>query len=579
MKDLSRMLKHRQWEVVPFLLIALVIPVAVLHIPVAFSGEMSDFLAASGVYDDYFHLTKGLILYLATTMLFILFLAKPQRPVPREFLPFIPYSILVLLSVCFSGYKLSAVFGVLDHYEGALTQWCYVLILIFSFTFFTGEDEILLILKLVLSASVVVALIGVLQFSGVEFIGRILPGYSSQNGLTDISRDAPGISSTIGNSNYTGTYGAILLPLSVTLVLLEKSRLKKWLSLLFYFGAAFFLMVGSLSRASYFASVASCFLMVVFLGKSLKKQFKWVLAALSYAVLIFLAMNTVSEGRLMSELDALNPFASESAETGKLIFRNIQLKENAAVIETNKWVLTVRNAEEGFLFEDGSGNFLPTAYDQESGSITLAGKPYEGICAFVGQQEDMKWIYLGIEGKDLDLVYTGGRMMVAGYNGMLTDVFPAEAFAPIKNEAFASGRGYIWSRSIPLLKGAVLWGYGPDVFPFIFPQNDIVGKLNYGAIWAIIGKPHSWYLQVALGSGVLSLVCLAVFFGWYIMKTIKVFRRERSNEERKLAAFGILLSVFAFLTAGIFNDSVVSVSPIFWMITGFGVRLLLPEGN
>jgi len=39
-------------------------------------------------------------------------------------------------------------------------------------------------------------------------------------------------------------------------------------------------------------------------------------------------------------------------------------------------------------------------------------------------------------------------------------------------------RGYIWSRSLPLLRNTILVGYGPDTFAMNFPQHDIAGKVK-----------------------------------------------------------------------------------------------------
>ncbi|WP_252891633.1 hypothetical protein [Thermoclostridium stercorarium] len=36
---------------------------------------------------------------------------------------------------------------------------------------------------------------------------------------------------------------------------------------------------------------------------------------------------------------------------------------------------------------------------------------------------------------------------------------------------------------------------------------------------------------------------------------------------------GILVSVMAYLISGLFNDSMVAVSPLFWMLLGFGISL------
>lgn len=259
------------------------------------------------------------------------------------------------------------------------------------------------------------------------------------------------------------------------------------------------------------------------------------------------------------------------------MFDEIKLDVDTAMIQTNKWVLTVQNDEDGFRFIDKAGKPISAVYDELNKNLQLVGKPYENIRAWVQQKEALKWILLDMEGKDIELVHTGQKMMVVGFNGALTNIQPVETFPLITNEAFASGRGYIWSRTIPLLKKAILWGYGPDTFPFIFPQNDIVGKLNYGAIWAVVGKPHNWYLQVALGSGVVSLICLMAYFILYGIATIKRYWGKNEEEHKTLIAYGILLSVIGYFAAGLFNDSVVSVSPILWMLSGFGMRLLQPR--
>lgn len=48
------------------------------------------------------------------------------------------------------------------------------------------------------------------------------------------------------------------------------------------------------------------------------------------------------------------------------------------------------------------------------------------------------------------------------------------------HERSLSGRGYIWGRTIPLLKKFLLWGSGPDTFTVKFPQTDYVMKVNTG---------------------------------------------------------------------------------------------------
>lgn len=566
-------------DMIPFFLIAFVIPFITLRIPVVYHSEMRSLIPTANGYDDYFYLIKAWVLYVAAAMFFTAFFIKKAESLPRMFNLFVPYIGLIILSVCFSGKFVTSVFGLADHYEGALTQTCYVLVLIFSYCFADNENRILTVVKFILWGAVAVALIGLLQLAGNPLIGSLIPSETPQYTSFQAKPDISGITSTIGNSNYTGTYAAILVPLSVMLVLREKNILRKTIALIIYFGSAVFLLFGSLSRAGYISFLSVCLLMAVCFRKTLKKQLMWVLIAWVYTVIIFIAMNAAMGGILWKEVKNLTPFTSEPAGRDKLIFQDIRLDENTAIIETNRYVLTVRNSENGFLLQDAEGNSIPSVFDEEGQSLMLTEQPYKNIYAWQQQKDDLHWILLQIDGKDIEFVHTGESMKVVGFNSVLTDIIPVEAFTGIKNEAFASGRGYIWSRSIPLLKKAVLWGYGPDTFPFIFPQNDFVGKLNYGSIWVIIGKPHNWYLQVALGSGVLSLLCLLAFFGCLAVKIIRVFIRKEQGE-RTLMAFAFLSCLVGFLAAGVFNDSVVSVSPILWMLCGFGVRLTqCTEGN
>ncbi len=82
-------------------------------------------------------------------------------------------------------------------------------------------------------------------------------------------------------------------------------------------------------------------------------------------------------------------------------------------------------------------------------------------------------------------------------------------------ERMLSNRGYIWSRSLPLLKNTLFIGTGADVYPFNFPQTDIVGKVNaFGYYDIIVDKPHNMYLQTAIQFGIIFTMGLVslIFF-------------------------------------------------------------------
>jgi hypothetical protein len=137
------------------------------------------------------------------------------------------------------------------------------------------------------------------------------------------------------------------------------------------------------------------------------------------------------------------------------------------------------------------------------------------------------------------------------------------------NESLFTYRGYIWSRTIPLLKDHVLLGAGPDSFVFEFPQYEHVTKWNIGQpTYLLYDKPHDWYLQMGVNTGVLSLLAVLAMGLLLLIQSIKKFMLDGKED---IAAITLVAMVYAYATAGIFNDSVITVAPIFWMVFGLAI--------
>ena len=138
----------------------------------------------------------------------------------------------------------------------------------------------------------------------------------------------------------------------------------------------------------------------------------------------------------------------------------------------------------------------------------------------------------------------------------------------------ASNRGYIWGHTIPLLKSNLVIGSGPDNFPLIFPQNDFLAKANISMdVNTVVDKPHNLYLQIATNTGVLSLLSLLTLWGIYIISSLKLYSNITFDSLDKYIGGSALISIIGYLTAGMFNDSVNSIAPIFWILLGLGVSI------
>jgi O-antigen ligase len=144
-----------------------------------------------------------------------------------------------------------------------------------------------------------------------------------------------------------------------------------------------------------------------------------------------------------------------------------------------------------------------------------------------------------------------------------------------------SGRGYIWIRSLQMAGKTVLLGRGPDTFALYFPNDDPY-KSFYGQPDTFIDKPHNMYLQTWLNLGGLAALAFLVMLGLHTYQTIKVLRQSRAVDDRFVLALGLFTGWLAYLVAGFFYDSAVSVAPVFWIIFGLSMavnRMLLGQTN
>ena len=85
---------------------------------------------------------------------------------------------------------------------------------------------------------------------------------------------------------------------------------------------------------------------------------------------------------------------------------------------------------------------------------------------------------IGADGKTWDLVKKDNKLLYYNPQGRLDKLRKVDSIGFENNYDFATRRGYIWSRTFPMLKSTALIGVGADNFVYEFPNNDYVGKVN-----------------------------------------------------------------------------------------------------
>ena len=180
------------------------------------------------------------------------------------------------------------------------------------------------------------------------------------------------------------------------------------------------------------------------------------------------------------------------------------------------------------------------------------------------------------KGLSYELLYSEGRFYTKDHRGSYTPVEEAKRFKLLDGyEKKGSNRGYIWSRSIPLLWRRPLLGWGQDNYVLAFPQDDFFGKgLFYGNRGMLVDKPHNYFLQIGINNGIPYLLITLVLFGIYFIKgMISGIKREFDGRSY------IFTATIAYMITLLFNDSVVSVAPVFWCIFSMGVILIGGRGR
>jgi hypothetical protein len=144
-----------------------------------------------------------------------------------------------------------------------------------------------------------------------------------------------------------------------------------------------------------------------------------------------------------------------------------------------------------------------------------------------------------------------------------------------QRESMGSGRLYIWSRSIPLLKDTLLIGNGADTYALVFPQTDYIGKFkgfgDYKKLSeTIVDKPHNLYLQYGINIGMVFLIIYLAINFLLILDLLKLIKKGVYLEK----AIPFISIIIGYGITMLFNDSTVVVSTIYWTIIGFSMVII-----
>jgi len=244
--------------------------------------------------------------------------------------------------------------------------------------------------------------------------------------------------------------------------------------------------------------------------------------------------------------------------------------------------LTFDGESKEYVFTDSAGEIIAT--EKTDDGITINDEDFGGInFDFASSDEELKYsdfVFLWFNDNDdsvlsFHLFKEDDLHMIDLETGRRAYPINAEAIGFEGKERIGSARGYIWSRTIPLLRKCFITGYGPDTFAFVFPQNDYLAKYyaHFENFNITMDKPHNLYLQIFFSSGLIALIAFLAICVFYLVDCFRLYALKKTYRSEQCFGISVMLAVVGYLAAGVFNDSVVSVAPVFWILLGTGAAL------
>lgn len=574
----------------PLAIIIIIVPLLVYEYVFTPSIANEAWFPDANIASDYFLFYKSILVisigFLSlVTLLYKQFASKhkPFMYIQHWQIPLAFYAIFVFVSSLASSYKNVSWNGTYEQFETCLVLLSYCILAYYSYYAVKTEHDVQSIIRILLIGITIMCFIGLLQLIGADPLSSQLGKYLISADKSKEALDAMSfnfeknrVSLTLMNPNYVGVYASMLFPITMGLAILLKDTSKKIVSgiLTVLLAVAVF---GSQSKTGLIILIGTTILVIIALYKKIFTNKKIVLiAGLAFVVLIagFFTVNAMQDNAYLNSIK--NALSQKEQEH---ILESIETKEDHVEIKYNGNTVLLRcelDAESkiDFSVTDIEGNNIKAKYDDTTMTFTLADESFNSLSVtpiFLSQDG-----IFGCEVKiDNSTWYFKSKTETEGYAymnkyGRFDQIVTAESSLFKGKEMLFSGRGYLWSRTIPLLKDNILIGQGPSTFVYAFPQNDYVGKYNNNFDSQVVTKPHNLYLQMAVETGVISAIAFIVLCLMYIVQCIMTYHKSALDSLVEQSGVLICISVIAYMVSGIINDSNVGVAPIFWVLLGVG---------
>lgn len=573
------------WITIAFMaVVPLLVRVSKVEYPM---NQFSWYTNQTTFYDSYAFFKSHVIIFIGIVAL--LFLA--YRQIKEKVLSFkdpvvistLVFAAFLLLSDLFSVNVFVANNGYLDRYESTFVWLSYLAVFLLIYSHTWRDETLKWIRRAFVASATLLSVIGIIQYMGYDPVFNSLtrPFVTAFNLLgTDYeavySINYQVIVQTLYHYNYVGFLSATTLPVILSFMLYEP----KWRFKILYGGLSalvLFNLLGSSARGGLVAIAVALPVFILFNRKHIFKNAKAAVAVVLALVIVAGGFEWYSDGFITMRLKSI--FTSVSTQ---FVLQDLTVDGDAVTAQIDGHSFTMS------IDESGAENWV-ISYTLDGEPIEPAGQnskhhiyfdsevlkdvtnyltAYNSSYLLTFEYKDDPWYF----GYDSD-----GNLSYINLYGKFDSIEKAPSIGFEGKELLGSARGYIWSRTFPLILKSPLVGYGADTFALVFPQSDYVAKYNvYGTSTMVVDKAHNLYLNIAINSG---LIALAAYLAYHIILLIRARKRMRPLKFTYADVWqsALLTALIAYFVGAFFNDSTVHVSPVFWAILGLALSRVTKE--
>jgi len=512
-------------------------------------------------------------------MLFCVFQGKVKIQKRKVYIPMVIYAVMAVVSYIFSEYKDIALFGANGKYEGTLTLICYMLILFYTMHAVSGEKNVKLVVKCFAVTCFFLGLWGIMQTMGVDLndlpAWLYVPAQFREVASMEEAVHTNAVTWFFTNQNYISFFMIFPIYLFAMSCIAEESGKKKVL-----YAVLTGLMLFSLWQAASLGGMVGLAVAVVaaLLIAGVKNIVKWrkslgmliLVAVVSMGASLPVIMGEVQSGADFSKLPGIDAaYAAGEEESDSLQF----VKIDHIITDGPEIVFSFEGEEVRIKTENDTLKSVADA----SGKELSADNPLVQISTYTDEGTGYTIIVAKTANKEWKFVVTAGQTYFVSQTGQGIKLDKVESMGFEDNQGFATYRGYIWSRTLPLLKDTLLLGKGADTYAIYFPQDDYAGRYNIGYYKdtqnTIIDKPHNMYLGWAVNTGVVSMIALVAVFVIYLIESIKVYRKHTYEGFIDYIGMGIFIAIVGFMVSGLVNDTTIQMMPLVYVFLGMGFAI------